>query len=142
MPKLNSLPVPTNILVQFEMIELIKGFLLVFPAHVYSSSLRNFQHSVVVWENRTTTQGRKRGQSHIPAGNMRVGRKADRTEGISTRRRRRCCAAFNTSWRSGFLIVQQEKVTKVVTLKRGSAWRSSTTNQREQSRTTRSSPAP
>jgi len=40
--------VPTNILVQFEMIELIEGFLLVFPAHVYSSSLRNFQHPVVV----------------------------------------------------------------------------------------------
>jgi hypothetical protein len=37
-------PVPTNILVQFEMIELIEGFLLVFPAHVYSSSLRNSQH--------------------------------------------------------------------------------------------------
>ena len=40
--------VPTNILVQFEMIELIEGFLLVFPAHVYSSSLRNFQHPMVV----------------------------------------------------------------------------------------------
>ena len=40
--------VPTNILVQFEMIELIEGFLLVFPAHVYSSFLRNFQHPIVV----------------------------------------------------------------------------------------------
>ena len=40
--------VPTNILVQFEMIELLASFLLVFPAHGYSSSLRNFQHSIVV----------------------------------------------------------------------------------------------
>jgi hypothetical protein len=48
--------VPTNILVQFEMIELIEGFLLVFPAHVYSSSLRNFQHPIVV------------SISHSPAG--------------------------------------------------------------------------
>ena len=40
--------VPTNILVQFEMIELLEGFLLVFPAHGYSSSLRNFQHPMVV----------------------------------------------------------------------------------------------
>ena len=39
---------PTNILVQFEMIELIEGFLLIFPAHVYSSFLRNFQHPIVV----------------------------------------------------------------------------------------------
>jgi len=43
-----SRAVHTNILVQFEMIELIEGFLLVFPTHVYSSSLRNFQHPIVV----------------------------------------------------------------------------------------------
>ena len=30
------------------MIELIEGFLLVFAAHVYSSFLRNSQHTIVV----------------------------------------------------------------------------------------------
>ena len=44
---------PTNILVQFEMIELIEGFLLVFPAHGYSS-LRNFQHPIVVSISRSS----------------------------------------------------------------------------------------
>jgi hypothetical protein len=39
---------PYQILVQLEMMELIEGFLLVLPAHVYSSSLRNFQHPTVV----------------------------------------------------------------------------------------------
>ena len=40
--------VPTNILVQFEMIELLASFLLVFPTHVYPTSLCNFQHPIVV----------------------------------------------------------------------------------------------
>ena len=42
------LPVRTNILVQTEIIELIEGLLLVFPAHVCSSSLRNSQPLVGV----------------------------------------------------------------------------------------------
>ena len=40
--------VPTNIRVQFEIIELIEGFLLVFPAYVYSSLLRDHQPPFVV----------------------------------------------------------------------------------------------
>ena len=44
---------PYQILVQFEMIELIEGFLLVFPAHVYSSSVRSFQHPIVVTISRS-----------------------------------------------------------------------------------------
>jgi len=40
--------VPTNIRVQFEIIELIEGFLLVFPAYVYASWLRDDQPPFVV----------------------------------------------------------------------------------------------
>ena len=42
-----GMPVLTNILIQFEMIELIEGFLLVFPSHVGSSFLRGCQHPIV-----------------------------------------------------------------------------------------------
>jgi hypothetical protein len=41
-------PVPTNIRVQFEIIELIEGFLLVFPAYVYCSLLSDDQPPFVV----------------------------------------------------------------------------------------------
>jgi hypothetical protein len=41
-------PVLTNILIQFEMIELIEGFLLVFPGHVCSAFLCGRQHPIVV----------------------------------------------------------------------------------------------
>jgi hypothetical protein len=46
--------VPTNILVQFEMIELVEGFLLVFPAHVTVLISATFQHPILVSFSRSS----------------------------------------------------------------------------------------